>query len=57
MAAMPMRGLCLLKDGRTDGRMNDCLRLSYLCSMDDDRARHLEDKAGGIVGGDMSSVH
>jgi hypothetical protein len=44
-------------DGRTDGRMNDCLRLSYLCSMDDDRARHLEDKAGGIVGGDMSSVH
>jgi hypothetical protein len=25
--------------------------------MDDDRARHLEDKAGGIVGGDMSSVH
>lgn len=35
--------------------MNACLHLWYICSMDDDRARHLEDKAGGIVGGDMSS--
>jgi hypothetical protein len=27
----------------------------YACSVDDDRARHLEDEAGGIGGGDVSS--
>lgn len=40
-----------------DDRTIECL--SYICSMDDDRARNLEDKAGGIVGGDgdMSRFH
>jgi hypothetical protein len=32
------------------------LLLSYIRSMDDDRARHLEDEAGGIVGRDVMTT-